>query len=98
MERNDMPQDGREHGFAICNANGRLLRGPESVGHRYGVKVDVTCPRGSRAVGIFHTHPGGVVEPSPADIREARRFGVPYVCQGVPETGQIGCRLVRRRR
>lgn len=94
QSRLDMTGD-RETGFTICS-NGALRRGPEATGHRYGVRVDIQCPVG-KPVGIFHTHPGGVPEPSDADITEAQRFNIPYLCIGVPETGIIRCHRVRRR-
>ena len=98
MRQNRMPMgDGREHGFPIC-ANGGLSKGPESVGHRYGVKVSTTCPPGTRLVGLYHSHPGGIPEPSLADIREAARFRIPNLCIGVPEQGIIKCHRVLRRR
>jgi proteasome lid subunit RPN8/RPN11 len=87
-----------EWGFAICENKGRLLKGPVSVGHHSGVRVDVRCPQG-RPVGIFHTHPypPGELEPSVADIRATQRLGLSWLCIGQPHTGIIKCHRVKRR-
>lgn len=96
--KNDMPDDGREHGWAICeDEKGRQTKGPEAVGHRYGVSVDIACPRGYRPVGLFHSHPGGRTDPSQADLSEARRLGIEQLCIGVPDTGEIKCHRIARR-
>ncbi len=90
------PTDGREHGFTICQgASGKLTRGPEAVGDRHQVSIDVTCPRGSRPIGLFHTHPGGSTNPSHADLDMAQKFHIDYLCIAVPETGRIACLKVR---
>ena len=80
---------GREHGFVICNVDGELVRGSESVGSRYGVSLNTRCPRGTRCAS-FHTHPGGVAEPSLADIREGHKHKMD-ICIGVPESGEVRC-------
>lgn len=90
--------DGREHGFTLCTTNGELVKGPEAVGHRTGVKIDIKCPRGAKPIGSYHTHPGGTVTPSDADVREMQRFRLRHLCIGVPETKQVVCHRVRRRR
>lgn len=82
-------QSGREIGFPVCSCEGDLERGRMSVGHRYGVNVTTTCEQGS-PICIFHTHPGGIAEPSPADIRAGWDFHLP-VCIGIPETGEVRC-------
>jgi hypothetical protein len=88
----ELPQDGREHGFAICqDAHGNFARGPESVGDHRSVAIDVKCPEGYRATGLWHLHPGGTTDPSPADIESARRLGISHLCIGVPESGDITC-------
>ncbi|MBM3133068.1 MAG: hypothetical protein FJZ95_08575 [Chloroflexi bacterium] len=94
---NAMSDTEREHGFCVCQTpDGRLVKGPESVGHKYGVSVDVTCPPGARLVGMYHTHPGGVPELSEADLREAHRFNIPTMCVGVPDTGEVKCHRITK--
>lgn len=85
--RNSHPN--REHGFVICEVNGDLVRGTETVGGPYGVNINTRCQRGKR-VGSFHTHPHGQAQPSQADIREGYKHKMD-VCIGVPETGELKC-------
>ena len=90
------PQDGREHGYTICrNAAGELSRGPKTIGDRYNVAIDVSCPHGARPIGLFHTHPGGTTNPSQADLDQAAKFHVDYLCIAVPETGRMACLKVK---
>jgi len=88
--------DGVEHGFCICNDRGKLIAGRETSGDHYNVSVDMNCPAG-KPIGIFHTHPGGVPEPSSTDIKSARQHGVEHLCIGVPEKGVIKCHRVSRK-
>jgi proteasome lid subunit RPN8/RPN11 len=90
--------DGIEHGYAICqDAHGNTVKGPEAAGTRISVGIEVNCPVGYRATGLFHTHPGGDTEPSPTDIRSARRLGINHLCIGVPETGEVECHDISKR-
>ncbi len=89
-----MMADGVEWGFAVCRRGNTLTRGPESSGHRYGVTLDVSCPQG-RPAALFHTHPGGEAYPSEADLREAKRLEVPWLCIGTPRDGRVTCHRVR---
>ena len=87
-----LPEDGVEHGFTICqDAHGNFVRGPEAVGTHMSVGIEVKCPAGYRPTGLFHTHPGGETEPSPTDVRSARRLGINHLCIGVPESGEVEC-------
>jgi hypothetical protein len=87
-----LPNDGVEHGFTICqDAHGDFVKGPEAVGTHLSVSIDVKCPAGYRPTGLFHTHPGGETDPSPTDIKSARRLGINHLCIGVPETGEVEC-------
>lgn len=82
--------NGREYGFPVCQVDGAIVKGPASVGHKYGVQIETRCSQGS-LIAIHHTHPGtDNIEPSAADIREAHRLKVP-VCIEIPETGEIRC-------
>jgi proteasome lid subunit RPN8/RPN11 len=82
---------GVEHAFTICERGGRLARGSQASGDRYSVDLVISCPHGYRALGIFHTHPGGVPIPSEMDLRSAVLHGLTHVCVGVPETGVVRC-------
>ena len=95
-----MKGDGKEWGFTVCNKDGELVKGPEAVGHHYGVDVPVRCPPGAKPAAIFHTHPfpPGLAEPSSADIQAAQRFRIPYLCIGQPESGKVTCHRVPRKR
>jgi len=85
-----------EQAFTICRATtGQLARGSNATGGRYNVSLEITCPHGHRALGVFHTHPGGTCDPSEADMREARRRGLGFMCIGVPGTREIKCHKVR---
>jgi hypothetical protein len=94
---NSMPTDGLEHGFVICEkctgqGEERLVRGRETVGHKYGVNVDVTCPPGTKPKCLWHTHPGtGNLHPSEADMKAAKENNIEWVCVQIPETGQLAC-------
>lgn len=91
-----MPDMGREHAFAMCSCKttGKLVRGSTAVGDQTSVSLEVQCPHGYRALGIFHTHPGGHPRLSQADVREAQRLGLHHMCVGVPQTGDVHCYVV----
>ncbi|MBA7611563.1 hypothetical protein ES703_18789 [subsurface metagenome] len=84
----------REHGFTICSDKCRLLRGPESVGHKYGVTVDISCPEGAEPIGTYHSHPSDFTL-SGQDKSEMVRLGLPVACVGVPDSG-VTCYLISR--
>lgn len=84
----------KEHGFTICSEKCRLLRGPESVGHKYGVTVDISCPEGAEPIGTYHSHPSDHTL-SEQDVDEMVRLGLPVACVGVPDNG-LKCYLISR--
>jgi len=87
-----LPQDGVEHGFCICqDPQGNFVAGPETQGTHNSVSIDVKCPTGYRATGLWHSHPGGTTRPSPTDVKSARRLGIRHLCISVPETGETEC-------
>ena len=93
-----LPQDGVEHGFAICEDGcGNFVAGPETSGTQTNVSIDVSCPKGYRATGLFHTHPGGSTNPSPTDIKSARRLGIRHLCIAVPDSGEMVCHDLTKR-
>ena len=92
-----LPTD-KEIGKALCKGpDGQIAGGPVAEGHMYGVTIPVSCPPGYNPVGTWHTHPGGVVEPSPEDWEMTRKLGFRYLCVTVPETGQTQCLDARKR-
>jgi len=65
----------------ICLSNGKIKWGRE--GHS-GMPTDVWinpgCPKGGKVIGTYHTHPSGTSEPSPQDVEEMVRAGLPFLC------------------
>lgn len=82
-----------EHVVTICGCphSKQIVAGSQSTGDHNSVSVEVKCPHGYRALGIFHTHPHGEPVLSGADKREARRLGLKHMCVGVPQTGEARC-------
>ena len=89
-----MPQD-YETAFTICQRNKELVRGNAGAGGKYAVTLDIGCPTGYKPVGIWHSHPNGVPEPSSADVSEMRKLGLRHLCISVPQTGQMKCHTVK---
>jgi len=69
-----------ERGYMICQKGRHILRGPTMNGGPSYVIIPSKCPEGAQKLANFHTHPGGNIYPSPADIRAARNNEVPHVC------------------
>lgn len=81
-----------EEAFTICGCPQKgLVRGSHSSGDPMSVSLEMQCPHGYHALGVFHTHPGGHPVLSAADVREARRLGIHTMCVGVPESSEIKC-------
>ncbi|MDD5061506.1 MAG: Mov34/MPN/PAD-1 family protein [Candidatus Marinimicrobia bacterium] len=90
----EMPGD-YETAFTICERNKQLARGTTSAGGKYAVTLDVGCPSGFRPIGIWHSHPNGVPQPSNADISEMRKLGLRHLCISVPQTGEMKCHIIK---
>lgn len=90
----EMPQD-YETAFTICERNGKLTRGTSGSGGKYAVTLDIGCPSGYKPVGIWHSHPHGVPEPSAADIKEMKKLGLSHCCISVPQTGEMRCHYIK---
>ncbi|KKM85448.1 hypothetical protein LCGC14_1288880 [marine sediment metagenome] len=69
----------RERGYTVCR-NGGYSKGPTIRGTETTVTIPIACPRGAKAVALFHTHPNGNPLPSSQDMKTVRRLGIPYVC------------------
>ena len=81
-----------EVGAMLCRgSDGRTVMGPRARGSHDHVNVPYQCPSGSEPVGVWHTHPHGIAEPSADDIRAARHFGLKRLCVTVPQTGETNC-------
>ena len=69
-----------EFGFSLCQLpNGDLTRGPVNWGTPTSVEIKLQCPSGSKFVGLGHTHPGGVAEPSRQDIASGFSSGSQFL-------------------
>ena len=68
----------REVGYTVCR-NGKLKKGFESKGDAHSVSIPVSCPAGTKPVGLMHTHPGGSLQLSPQDIKTMHEKKLP-VC------------------
>lgn len=94
----DLPTD-REIGKALClGPEGQLAEGPLGEGHYQGVNIPIHCPPRHKPIGTWHTHPGGVVEPSPEDWQMTHSRGFRFMCITVPESGETKCYDAKRRR
>ena len=86
-----------EYAVTICQSleTGQLVRGNEAKGSSpYSVRLMVGCPPNTNLFALFHTHPlegGGRLEPSLADIREAKKLGISRLCISVPEKNLFKC-------
>lgn len=80
-----------EQAFTICRGEGGLVRGSQATGDASSVSLALGCPEGATPVGVAHTHPGGNLAPSAADVRESRRAGLGVLCVMLPVTGETAC-------
>ena len=85
-----LPQD-REVAFPLCHTGKRLVHGTVTVGSTDRVTASDRCPRGSRILAVFHTHPGGPIAPSDQDMKTAYEMGLPFACIGDPVSGELAC-------
>lgn len=70
-----------EWGKTLCRTpSGQLVGGPWSEGTPTRVEIAMVCPRGSFFEGLFHTHPGGSVNPSKIDTASAKKFSAQVLC------------------
>ena len=84
--------DANEYAKTICIRDGEVFWGSEAKGEPLSVRLHAGCPDGGKAIGTYHTHPGGTSEPSQQDIDEMRRAGLPWLCITGEDTTQ--CRRV----
>ena len=79
-----------EIGASICGApNGQIAFGPWSEGTPTGVGVQIQCPPGMDFLGIYHTHPGGVAQPSALDIQTGLAVNAKHLC--INADGDLQC-------
>ena len=85
-----------EEAATLCQLLNELIWGSKAQGSSpFNVNLNVSCPQGGEAIGIFHTHPGGEPVPSAQDIAEAKRLNLSALCVSVPEKQIIRCSKVR---
>jgi len=71
--------DASEIAKTICLRDGEVFWGNESRGEPLSVRLRTSCPNGEQ-IGVFHSHPGGISEPSQQDISEMLRAKLPFLC------------------
>ena len=70
-----------EYGYAMCRTpDGRIVQGPVARGTPNSVTIPISCPRGSTFIGLFHTHPQGVSQPSGQDVRSGVEVAAQILC------------------
>ena len=79
-----------EIGASICGApDGSIAFGPWATGTPTSVQVEVGCPPGMDFLGIYHTHPGGVAQPSAQDIQSGLAVNAKHLC--ISADGDLRC-------
>lgn len=92
MGNNQGPRTKNEIGFAVCKTDdGRFVRGPVAEGTPLNVTIPLRCPPNSRIVGMVHTHPGGIPQPSEMDLAAAAKYNIANLCIAQPEDGVMNC-------
>lgn len=70
----------KEVGAVICKIGNRRYLGPIKKGKdKWGVDVPLNCGSGT-VEGVWHTHPGGVAEPSDPDWDQAKQYNLKTMC------------------
>jgi proteasome lid subunit RPN8/RPN11 len=80
----------KERGYTYCSGK---RKGVEVQGGTHSVAIPICCPAGSEPRALFHTHPGGTIEPSPRDIRTMKEKNLP-IC--IKAGTRIRCYRPRR--
>ncbi len=78
-----------EHGHSLCERGGVITKGPTVGGDAHSVSIPLKCPKGSRVVGVHHTHPGGSLSLSEQDKKTAHDKKLSLVC--VKARGKTKC-------
>ena len=85
-----------ENAKTICQLGQEIFFGSEAKGDSPShVTLPVRCPQGSKPIGTWHSHPGGVAEPSAQDISEMRRKGFRHMC--ISSDTETRCYEIRQR-
>ena len=69
-----------ERGHSLCERGGVISKGPTVVGTAHSVSIPLRCPKGSKVVGVSHTHPSGDLHLSEQDKKTARTKKLKVVC------------------
>lgn len=77
-----------EHGFNICMEDGRVTRGDRCSGEQCDIQMK-SCGA-VQTLASVHTHPGGVLIPSPNDIVSSWMSGEEFFCIANPK-GMVRC-------
>ena len=79
-----------EIGASICGTpNGGIAFGPWAEGTPTSVHVQVSCPPGMDFLGIYHTHPNGVAQPSAQDMKSGLAVNAKHLC--INADGDLRC-------
>ena len=85
--------DASEYAKTICLRDGEVFWGSEARGEPLSVKLRTSCPDG-KAIGVYHSHPGGTSEPSSQDVSEMLRSRLPFLCVHGEEA--LSCYRIKR--
>lgn len=78
----------------ICLCNGEVKWGSEGhSGSPVDVWIDPQCPDEGTAIGLYHTHPHGIAEPSEMDIIAMKKAGLPFLC--IQDDNELNCYQVK---
>ena len=70
----------QEVGAVMCKMGNRKYLGKKVQGKdKWGVDVPLNCGGGT-VEGVWHTHPGGIAEPSEPDWRQAKQHNLKTMC------------------
>lgn len=92
-----LPRD-HEVAITLCSRKGKIIPGGTAEGDWDHVEPHLTCPKRSKVIGSFHTHPGGDPRASKADVLFQQEHEHPLLCTGKPETGEYVCRKLKKGR
>ncbi len=89
-------EKGIEHANFICQRGENILPSINACSSLDFIMLEeelakLKCPKNSRAIGGFHTHPLGEHTPSDGDIKNALEEREKLTCVGSPVSNKIGC-------
>jgi len=69
-----------EEGYSLCQKGKTIVKGPTAVGDSHSVSIKLSCPKGTKVIGVHHNHPGGSLHLSEQDKRTAKEKKLRVVC------------------